>query len=253
MVRVVERDLGLRHRRLSTSPARSSATQRRRPTSPRAHGARQPPCPVDAESFRYLDAKQGHVAGVPCAAPSESASSANSATRSTSRACSASTCSTRSSSRAPTTTSHRLGLSLSASFASRRATSSLARTPTPNRTCSKRRCPGSSSSTRTTSSVAGRPSTSRPAVSRRAWSASGSHSDHLPAEGGQIVEQGQPVGRITSARRSEAAGGVIGLGWVPAEKASEGEHVEVRIDGSLVEAEITLKPFYDPDGERLRS
>ena len=78
-------------------------------------------------------------------------------------------------------------------------------------------------------------------------------SDHLPEEGGQIVERGAPVGRITSARRSEAAGGTIGLAWVPAEKAQEGERVDVRIKGALVEAEITLKPFYDPDGELLRS
>ncbi|MGI9657364.1 MAG: aminomethyltransferase family protein, partial [Gaiellaceae bacterium] len=79
------------------------------------------------------------------------------------------------------------------------------------------------------------------------------HSDHLPEEGGQIVESGAPVGRVTSARRSEAVGGTIGLAWVPAEKAVEGTSVDVRIDGSLVEAEVTLKPFYDPDGELLRS
>ena len=77
--------------------------------------------------------------------------------------------------------------------------------------------------------------------------------DRLPEEGGQIVEDGQPVGRVTSARRSEAAGATIGLAWVPAEKAVEGTNVDVRINGSNVEAEITLKPFYDPDGELLRS
>ena len=78
-------------------------------------------------------------------------------------------------------------------------------------------------------------------------------SEHLPEEGGQIVEKGEPVGRVTSARRSEAVGATIGLAWVPAEKAVEGAQVDVRIEGSLVEAEVTLKPFYDPDGELLRS
>ena len=78
-------------------------------------------------------------------------------------------------------------------------------------------------------------------------------SDHLPDEGGQIVENGEPIGRITSARRSEIVGATIGLAWVPADKAVEGAPLDVRIDGSLVEAEVTLKPFYDPDGELLRS
>ena len=77
--------------------------------------------------------------------------------------------------------------------------------------------------------------------------------DHLPAEGGQIVEDRRPVGRITSARRSEIVGSTIGLAWVPADKAVEGADFDVRINGELVKAEVTLKPFYDPDGERLRS
>ena len=79
------------------------------------------------------------------------------------------------------------------------------------------------------------------------------NSNELPAEGGQIVDQGEPVGRVTSARHSEAAGGIIGLAWVPAEKATEGANITIRINESLTKAEITLKPFYDPDGELLRS
>ncbi len=41
----------------------------------------------------------------------------------------------------------------------------------------------------------------------------------VPAEGAQIVIEGYPAGRITSARRSEAVGSVIGLAWLPAERA----------------------------------
>ncbi len=77
--------------------------------------------------------------------------------------------------------------------------------------------------------------------------------DDLPVEGGQIVGDGQPVGRITSVRRSEAADAIIGLAWVPADKAVEGASFEARVDGELIPAEVTLEPFYDPDGERLRS
>jgi glycine cleavage system aminomethyltransferase T len=77
--------------------------------------------------------------------------------------------------------------------------------------------------------------------------------DDLPAEGGQIVDEGRPVGRITSARRSEAVDAIIGLAWVPADKAVEGAGFEVRVNGRLVAAEVTLKPFYDPEGRLLRS
>ena len=41
----------------------------------------------------------------------------------------------------------------------------------------------------------------------------------VPAEGAQIVIEGYPAGRITSARRSEAVGSVIGLAWLPVERA----------------------------------
>ena len=75
----------------------------------------------------------------------------------------------------------------------------------------------------------------------------------LPVEGGQIVAGGHPVGRVTSVRRSEAVGRTIGLAWVPAESAQEGAEVEVQIDGQPTRATVTLKPFYDAEGTRLRS
>ena len=54
--------------------------------------------------------------------------------------------------------------------------------------------------------------------------------DVLPAEGAQIVIEGFPAGRVTSARRSEAVGDVIGLAWVPTERSEPGTRVEVVID-----------------------
>ena len=75
----------------------------------------------------------------------------------------------------------------------------------------------------------------------------------LPVEGGQIVEGGRPVGRVTSVRRSQAVGRTIGLAWVPAESAREGASVDIQIDGRLAQATVTLKPFYDVEGTRLRS
>jgi aminomethyltransferase len=77
--------------------------------------------------------------------------------------------------------------------------------------------------------------------------------DVLPAEGAQIVVEGMPVGRVTSARRSEAVGEVIGLAWVPVERSASGTRVEIVIDRLRKGARITHGAFYDRSGERMRS
>jgi sarcosine oxidase subunit alpha len=76
----------------------------------------------------------------------------------------------------------------------------------------------------------------------------------VPPEGGQIVvAERTPVGRITSARWSPELRKVIGMAWVPAALAHEGAQFFVTIDGGFDKAHVRLKPFFDPDGERLRS
>jgi sarcosine oxidase, subunit alpha len=77
--------------------------------------------------------------------------------------------------------------------------------------------------------------------------------DVLPAEGAQIVIEGFPAGRVTSARRSEAVGDVIGLAWVPTERSEPGTRVEVVIDRLRRGARITHGAFLDPSGERMRA
>ena len=77
--------------------------------------------------------------------------------------------------------------------------------------------------------------------------------DVLPAEGAQVVRNGRPAGRVTSARASERVGRVIGLAWVEPERAADGERISIRVDGALHEATVTLSPFYDPEGALLRS
>jgi len=76
--------------------------------------------------------------------------------------------------------------------------------------------------------------------------------DYLPAEGAQVVIEGRPAGRVTSARRSEAAGAVIGLAWVPADRAESGTRVEIRIDRLLRGARVMHGAFFDAAGERMR-
>jgi sarcosine oxidase subunit alpha len=75
----------------------------------------------------------------------------------------------------------------------------------------------------------------------------------VPPEGAAIVEAGRPVGRLTSSRWSGAVGAIVGMGWVPAEQAAEGRQVEIRFDGRMAYARVATRPFYDPEGTRLRS
>jgi sarcosine oxidase, subunit alpha len=75
----------------------------------------------------------------------------------------------------------------------------------------------------------------------------------LPLEGAALVSGGRPVGRVCSSRWSDAASAFIGLAWVPTEMADDGMRLDFRSGGSMVAARAHLKPFYDPDGARLRS
>jgi sarcosine oxidase subunit alpha len=76
----------------------------------------------------------------------------------------------------------------------------------------------------------------------------------VPPEGGQVViKERRPVGRITSARSSPELRKVIGMAWVPTELARDGAEFFVTIDGGFDKASVRLTPFFDPEGERLRS
>ena len=75
----------------------------------------------------------------------------------------------------------------------------------------------------------------------------------LPPEGAQVVADGRPAGRVTSARVSERLGETIGLAWVAPERASHGERIDIRVGGQTQTARVALAPFFDPRGERLRS
>jgi sarcosine oxidase subunit alpha len=77
--------------------------------------------------------------------------------------------------------------------------------------------------------------------------------DVVPAEGAQIVIEGRPAGRVTSARRSDAVGAVIGLAWVPPDRVEDGTRFEVRVDRRTLGGRVTSGAFYDAAGERMRS
>ncbi|HSE82490.1 MAG TPA: 2Fe-2S iron-sulfur cluster-binding protein [Gaiellaceae bacterium] len=75
----------------------------------------------------------------------------------------------------------------------------------------------------------------------------------VPLEGGQIVVDGRPGGRVTSARWSDHLGRAIGMAWVPPDLAEEDAELTIKVNGSVEKARVRLRPFFDPDGERLRS
>jgi sarcosine oxidase subunit alpha len=67
-----------------------------------------------------------------------------------------------------------------------------------------------------------------------------------------VLCDGKLGGRITSIGQSPAASGTIGLAWVPASLARNGETIQIQINGRLVNAVVHDEPFYDPTGAKLK-
>lgn len=76
--------------------------------------------------------------------------------------------------------------------------------------------------------------------------------DRIPKDGNPVLIDGEPVGRVTSARLSPTFGRGFGLAWVPVDAAEDGKEIRIRIDGRDQPANVTLEAFYDPEGKRLR-
>jgi sarcosine oxidase subunit alpha len=77
---------------------------------------------------------------------------------------------------------------------------------------------------------------------------------YVPTEGAVIVDSvGEPAGQVTSARFSPVLDRVIGMAWVPSPLARDGARVTISDQGRMTNAHIQTRPFYDPEGEVLRS
>jgi sarcosine oxidase subunit alpha len=72
-------------------------------------------------------------------------------------------------------------------------------------------------------------------------------------EGCQVEEGGRPAGRVTSFRRSPTLNRGIGLAWVPAGSAREGASIRIAAPAGSIPATVALRPFYDPEGARVRA
>jgi sarcosine oxidase, subunit alpha len=75
----------------------------------------------------------------------------------------------------------------------------------------------------------------------------------VPAEGGQIVIDGKPGGRVTSSRWSPELGRAIGMALVPTSLARDGAEITIKMNGGFEQGRVRLRPFFDPDGGRLRT
>ncbi len=76
----------------------------------------------------------------------------------------------------------------------------------------------------------------------------------LPAEGAVVLDQaGRPAGQVTSARVGPRVGRPLGMAWVPAALAQDGERVTVADGERRLVATVATRPPYDPEGSVLRS
>ncbi len=76
----------------------------------------------------------------------------------------------------------------------------------------------------------------------------------VPTEGAVVLDaRGAPAGQVTSSRHSPVLDRTIGMAWVPEGFAEDGATITISDEGRQLTAEVQTKPFYDPDGEVLRS
>ena len=68
-----------------------------------------------------------------------------------------------------------------------------------------------------------------------------------------LYHEGEKVGRLTSGGYSVAFGKSIGLGYVRPDLARPGTRLEVRMQGRLWPAEVTVDSPYDPENARIRA
>jgi sarcosine oxidase subunit alpha len=85
-------------------------------------------------------------------------------------------------------------------------------------------------------------------------------SAEVPHDGDQVFSSSSPggktdlIGVVTSSRLSPHVGKGIGLALVSGSYAKPEEKIAVKSgDGVLQLAKVTLTPFYDPEGKRLKS
>ncbi|MEM8562583.1 MAG: glycine cleavage T C-terminal barrel domain-containing protein, partial [Pseudomonadota bacterium] len=72
-----------------------------------------------------------------------------------------------------------------------------------------------------------------------------------PQEGHLVLDAGDISGNVTSCEYSPTMDSIIGLAYVRPHQSTEGEHIDIRVDGAeLVRGTVVALPFYDPKNKR---
>mgnify|MGYP001819933256 FL=1 len=72
-----------------------------------------------------------------------------------------------------------------------------------------------------------------------------------PLEGHLVLDDGRITGNVTSCEYSPTLEKIIGLAYVSPEQSGEACRFDIRVDGgSIVRAQVSALPFYDPDNRR---
>ena len=66
-----------------------------------------------------------------------------------------------------------------------------------------------------------------------------------------ILADGRTAGTLTSGSYGHTLGGAVGLGYVPAEMLDAADFA-INVAGTIVPADASLRPLYDPTGTRMR-
>lgn len=74
----------------------------------------------------------------------------------------------------------------------------------------------------------------------------------VPPYGAAIWAGGTVVGKVTSSAYGYSVGRPLGLALVPVALAVPGTALEVEIGGAMHPAQVVRRPYYDPEGSRLR-
>ena len=95
-------------------------------------------------------------------------------------------------------------------------------------------------------------------VRRRLVALALERSDRLLYHNEPIWRDGVLVGRISSGMFAHTLGVPLGLGYLAAGERPldagwiSGGHYEVEVAGERIPAQVSLRPFYDPAGERVK-
>jgi glycine cleavage system T protein (aminomethyltransferase) len=76
---------------------------------------------------------------------------------------------------------------------------------------------------------------------------------HVPAAGDVVSGDGRELGTLTSTDRGWFVGKALAMGYLPAEMPAGSVVTVTSPDGTAAEGVTTHRPFYDPDGLRVRS